>query len=201
MATFIETLIKFIPRLIHDDTQRKRRPASTFPFPVCSRTLGKVALIETKWVPPSGAEIPKPDEFWRVLLIKDTRPGRPTGTWIVRPLYKVEISDTQRLVPPFFESEQRGSVLYATPINNPAGNWFLPLNLKRSLSVSQGLVSIVVVLQGRDTTSQNRTTVAAGTGQVAIVDHGLKATAGATVTTTQEDGTQVSVPWSGKRGS
>lgn len=124
------TIVKFF----YNDKRTKNQ--------ILTRTLGKIGVIDSTKI---YVATPKSNEFWKVKIIKETRPGQNEGCFVLEPLEKVNIEDTAKLVPgmydehlytfnqPKIDGRERTTGLLIMKPKNPGHHWVLPLKLKQSI--------------------------------------------------------------------
>lgn len=142
----MRTVVKFINR---EDTNCRPPISGTVRIPLMTKTMGKIGLIDDRWVAPGGMVIPAHDEFWYVDIVRETRVGQNSGCFILHPVGIVLINSIQRLVPGFYTEESPNAVtLVVTPRHHLQLPWILPLKLKHELTTQMGISAIVVNLGG-----------------------------------------------------
>ena len=107
---------------------------------IITKTMGKVAFIDRSYQGP----LPKGDEeeFWRVKIVDERKPGERSGCFIIEPLERVKPVDLKHLVQGFYEEKMENGVLFILP-KNPGHNWILPLTHRKSI---RDVVAILVCL-------------------------------------------------------
>ncbi len=114
-----------------------------------TRTCMKVGVVDDRWKPAEGANMPGPNEWWIVHVVHETNPGLNKGCLILRPISIVDHASINPLIPGFYSSvEPNPGTLIVTPRHDPGGPWFLPFKLKSRLAISSGYSSVIVNLGG-----------------------------------------------------
>lgn len=99
-----------------------------------SRTLGKIAMIARDR---RGAKYPqpKPHEFWRCRILKETNRGKRAGCFLVEPIEQVPADKLLKLLPGMYVSEVVNGQLIVTPTLDYRGKpCILPLEHKHVFS-------------------------------------------------------------------
>lgn len=136
----MEVIVKFFP----NETTKEGEA------PLISRTLGKVAIVaraymERARVNPKHHQMPGPQEFWRVLIIKELQKGQRAGCFLVQPMERVDEDSLLHLAPGMYVMEKRGGVLVVTPNPEYQGrNCIMPLEFKHMYAAQSGTYSTLV---------------------------------------------------------
>lgn len=106
-----------------------------------TRTLGKLGVIDSKWQPEEGQNLPKDGEFWLVEILRETSPAQAKGVFILAPVRAVDTSEVQRLAPGMYEEENEEGIVIITPKMGEDFYWMLPLSLRKAMT---GINAVVV---------------------------------------------------------
>lgn len=86
-----------------------------------SRTLGKFSIIDNNF----KGEV-KDGELWLCKIVKEIRPSKNTGTFILLPVKKTDPLQLRKLIPGFYTAkEAEDGAMVLTPDNNPSDYWIL----------------------------------------------------------------------------
>lgn len=113
---------------------------------VCSRTAGKIAMVDSLWKPKHGEATPNINEYWLVRIILETNTGQKAGKLVVQPLKKIE--HPTFLVPGMYDvlSNKKGTMILTPSIEGV--EWVLPAELKNNIVETHGLTCLVVKIGG-----------------------------------------------------
>jgi len=104
--------------------------------PIISRTLGKVAIVSRAYMERNRTDskhnpMPADQEFWRVHIVKELKPGKREGCFLVQPMEKVDVESLLHLAPGMYSIESKQGGLYVTPNPEYQGrNCIMPLEHK-----------------------------------------------------------------------
>ena len=133
----METLVKFIP---NTDPSKANK--------IISRTLGKLAHIDKEWSPPHGVDSPRPEEIWRVNVVRETRPSQNRGCFLVHPIQRIPDSEISHLAVGMYEEERHPCGIVIVRPFNPKLNWIMPLDNKKFIMKHRDAYALVVCLDG-----------------------------------------------------
>lgn len=118
----IRTVVKFCRN--PDERQANR---------LFSRTLGKIAFIDHRWLDRQPDDKPTEGQFWLVDVVHETRSGEARGSFLVHPLQRVEERELKRLLPGMYREHHHGGVLLLEP-DIGGCRWLLPLLHRKSIA-------------------------------------------------------------------
>jgi len=123
-----------IVKFFYNDKQTKNS--------IITKSFGKIGVVDsTKVYDPQ----PKSNEFWKVRIVRETKPGKNEGCFILEPLEKVAIEDLGKLLPGMYSEEvfkfdhrvddetiKTTGLLIMRP-HSIEHSWILPLKFKQSI--------------------------------------------------------------------
>jgi hypothetical protein len=126
-----------------------KNKSSTDDNDVISRTMCKIAVINSHYKQNPNAVMPKHGELWRCKIIKETSSGANKGCFIVDPIEPLEESSIIRLIPGMFCKKLVKGRLILYP-NKPGFNWILPLTHKKIMVEEFNAYCLIVQLDGSE---------------------------------------------------
>jgi hypothetical protein len=103
-----------------------------------SRTLGKLAIVE------SGSPAVPNHSLWLCEIVKETRPGKNYGAFILRPLESVDPSSIRKIIPGFYDLSERDRVAVLRPNSDPHHFWVLSKATRQIFSRKYNAVIVPV---------------------------------------------------------
>ncbi len=129
------TLVKFIRNKLETAPPNNR---------VITKTLGKTGVLSWEHIE-NQEQIPKPDEFWYVRIVKEVGANTPKGVFLLAPIEKVKDPDRTdgdsgiiHMIPGTYVEKKNGNtiLLYPKILYYPeklAPHWICSLQMKRRL--------------------------------------------------------------------
>ena len=112
------------------------------PNKMCSKTLGKIALIDDQWVAQNpDATQPSDEEFWLVDVVHETKPGSARGCFLIHPIRPIPHGELTRLPPGMYREEDHEGFRILEPEIGGI-HWLLPLLHRQSLKETTYAVAI-----------------------------------------------------------
>jgi len=94
-----------------------------------SRTLGKLSLIEEKYV-----NIVKDQEIWICEIEKEIHPNRNQGFFLVKPVELVPPEKIKKLIPGFYSHVSHERTIFLYPKSSPNEPWLVSLNTRKAFN-------------------------------------------------------------------
>lgn len=91
-----------------------------------SRTLGKLSLIEEKYV-----DQVQDQEIWVCEIEKEIGPSKNHGAFLVRPIKKVDPDKIKKLIPGFYSIIAHGKTVFLYPKDSPKEPWLVSINTRK----------------------------------------------------------------------
>lgn len=121
----VRTVVKFYDNHLPEGSRRDNNT-------LISKTLKKVAVIDSEWAEQNATRLPSDQDFYLVDVVHETCPGLCKGCFIVRPIRKVDGADVGRLLPGMFIEHEHQNLLIAEPKIGGV-YWILTLKHRQAL--------------------------------------------------------------------
>jgi hypothetical protein len=119
-----------------------------------TRTLGKVGVINSQY----RGDMPKHNELWLSVIIKENCPGNNTGCFILEPINRLDSSSVDRLIPGMYTEEYKDKILFIYPkkLKDNDGDdiyWILPMThrngIENNAKINDTEINAVIVELGK----------------------------------------------------
>jgi hypothetical protein len=118
-----EVIVKFYENMSESSPNR-----------IISRTLGKTGVLDKFNQDPNLT--PRPNEFWRVRIVRELQPGIVRGLFILRPIARVSAEDVVKIIPGMYTEHYEDGIVELVLNSNLRGqgiSWIVPLDHRKML--------------------------------------------------------------------
>lgn len=110
---------------------------------IVSRTLGKLSLVEEKYV-----DKVKDQEIWICEIEKEISPNRNQGVFLVRPIEIVQPERIKKLIPGFYSHISQERTIFLYPKSSPSEPWLISVNTRKVFN--NKFTSIIVPIEYKE---------------------------------------------------